>query len=89
MTNTVLVKHGYQKLADGSVEPKPYRPKTIGDAREIVRQVFERNKWDDDDRRRYFKMKSIDAERLDDLSGDELRVVIGDMEKAKMVLFNE
>lgn len=84
---SILTKHGYSQTTAGNVRPKPYRPKSIGDGRKLIFEVFERNRWDEDAQARYFAMKDIEARRLEDLTADDIRAVIGFMEKARMVLF--
>lgn len=84
---TVLERHGYMRSDRIGTVPKPYRPKSIGDAREIIRGVFERNKWDRDMQADYLKLKQIDKDNLDDLSAEEIRKVISQMEKSRMLIF--
>lgn len=83
----VLAQHGYIKGGDGEMRPKPYRPKTIGDARRMIFGVFERNRWDRATQARYFRMKGMDATRIEDLMTGDIRRVIEFLEAAKMLLF--
>ncbi len=89
MNATVLEKQGYVKSADGALRPRPYRPSSIGDARKLINEVFERNRWDRDDQARYFKMKGIEATRLEDLTAEDIRTVISSMENSRMMNFQD
>lgn len=85
----VLARHGYMKTGDGDMRPKPYRPKSIGDARALITEVFERNKWDERDIRVYLEMKLGPQKAFESLTPDEVRIVLAAMEKSKMLIFRE
>lgn len=86
-TNILAIKHNYQINADKTVTPKPYRPKSIGDAMKMIAGVFERNRWDVEAQSRYFKLKGIDAERIEGLTADEVRTLLAAMERSHLILF--
>ena len=70
------------------IAPKPFRPKTLGEARKIIADTFERNRWDEDSQRRYFAMKGVDTTRtVADLTIEEARSIIAAMERSRMVIF--
>lgn len=66
---------------------KPVRPKTINDARRLIAECFERQGWDEDSQKNYFEMKGIEAERLADVSPDDIRKIVAAMEKSHMLIF--
>ena len=86
---SVLIEHGYQLMSDGRVIPKPCRPKKKGEARAYLNEVFERNGWDERSRFKYMEMHGVEPKDVEDLSVEEMRIVLGAMEKSKMILFND
>lgn len=67
--------------------PEP-RPATIPQARELIARIFDENRWDADERRRYLKLKGYNAE-LAALTPEGVRCVIAAMESSRMVIFTK
>ncbi len=86
---SVLIEHGYQLMPDGKIVPKPCRPKTQGEARKYIVQIFDKNRWDERDRRKYMEMHDVEPKNVEDLSADEIRLLLKSMEDAQMILFRE
>jgi len=84
---SVLTKHGYTQSDRHGLRSKQYRPKSIGDARRMIAETFERNQWNRNDQERYFRGKGIDAKYLEELTNDDIRAVLGYFEKARMIIF--
>jgi hypothetical protein len=65
---------------------KPWkRPATVKEAREHVRRVFADTDWDADEQLRYLGTIDIFPERPHELTDDEVRAVIADFEKLRMI----
>lgn len=80
----------YTRTNAGGVRSKQYRPTTRGDARQLITEVFARQReggWDSRDVRVFFEGKGIAASSVDELSADQLRVVIDAMERNRMIHF--
>lgn len=84
-----LINHGYQIGPSGQPELKPMRPRSIGDARKQISQVFDRLKWDADSQKRYFALKGVDANKVDDLTPEQVRSVLGFLEASSMILYRD
>lgn len=77
---------------EGQVAPKPFRPKSIGDARALITQVFAKqgtDGWDETSIGSYLRIKGINASTVDELSPDDVRRVVKEMELSRMVLFRD
>lgn len=83
----VLLKHGYMLLPNGQTVPKPFRPKTLADAKRMIAAAFERNRWDENSRRKYLEMHGVTPKEANALSLAEARQIIAAMEKSRIVLF--
>ncbi len=86
---SVLIEHGYQLMGDGSIVPKPCRPRTKGEAREYIVEIFDGNQWDERDRRKFLEMHGVELKDDEELSVEEMRIILDAMEKSRMILFND
>ncbi|CAN5354067.1 hypothetical protein BH10ACI2_BH10ACI2_00160 [soil metagenome] len=84
---SILVKHGYMVDTDGQTVPKPFRPKTVGDAKSIVNSIFDKNKWTERDRLKYLEMHGVEPKQVEALQPGEVRTIVAAMEQSHMVLF--
>lgn len=72
---------------DHGIQPKHYRPKTAGDARQLVEEIFNRNRWDERSRLKYMELKGIEPKPLEKCTIEDLRILVAAMDKAHMVIF--
>ena len=86
--SSVLLKHGYMATQSGVV-PKPFRPKTLGDARQLITDALARQPWDEDAVARYFAMKGSAAKTVAELTGDDVRRILAEMERSRIVIFQD
>ena len=63
------------------------RPKTIPQGREIIRRTLDEMPWDADEQARYFKIHGVEARTPAELTEDEVRQIVADMEASRMVNF--
>lgn len=66
-------------------DPKTPRPRTITEARQLIRQTFDELGWNDTERKVFFELSGVAG---DEKEGDVRRLieVLGD---ARMILFEE
>lgn len=64
------------------------RPAPVSDAKRLIAKIFDENRWDADEQRRYLKLKGYNAE-LDRLTPEGVRAVIAAMEGSRMVIFRK
>lgn len=88
MTSSAMAKASYT-IGDRGIRPKDFRTATLGDARRLIGEIFDRNGWDERSRRVYFEMKGVTARRIEDLTIDEARKIVADMERSRMVIFTD
>lgn len=89
MNANFLSRKGYQQTAGGEIEAKPHRPKTLAEAKFLIEQTFERNRWDERSKEIYMKSKGVQPKEVSDLSVDETRVLIAALVASRMLLLNE
>lgn len=91
-TKQHLTNHGYAIGPDG-VLPKPYRPKSIGDGRMLIKQVFARqgiDGWDVGQQVTYLRNHGIDASSVNDLTPEQVRTCLREMEEnSRMISFRD
>jgi hypothetical protein len=63
------------------------RPKTRGAAVSIVLDVYRQNDWDEDAQRRHQLSLKLEAKQLTERTNDEIKTILDDFEKARMVIF--
>ena len=63
------------------------RPKTKGEAKSLIERTFRFNRWDADEIKRYLKMLRFENMNWKEFESDDLRIILDDFEKAKMILF--
>ena len=68
-------------------ELKAARPVKIGDARVLIAQTLDEMPWDAGEQARYFEIHGVAARTPAELSEDEVRQIIADMESSRMVNF--
>ncbi len=88
MAKSVLLGHGYM-LLDGKTVPKPFRPKTLGDAKRAIAAAFEKNRWDERSRFKYLEIHGVTPKEVNALSLGECRTILAAMEKSRIVLFQD
>lgn len=66
---------------------KSSRPQTLGEARDLIAETFKFNKWDKREQRVFCEMLGIVYSEKFDM--ETARLILADMEKAKMILFEE
>lgn len=88
MKDAALARLGYLSR-NGVYEARPRRPRTLAEAKSLIEQTFDRNKWDGDDRKRYLAMKNVEPKEVKDLTLDETRTVIAALEKSHMLLITD
>lgn len=81
-----MVDVSYIKTSRG-LRPKPYRPKTLGEARRLIDSILERNTWDERCRTRYLRSHDIEPKSISELTLDEARRILDDLERSRMVIF--
>lgn len=86
-TNVLVMAHGYMRSERDGILPKPYRPKSVGEAKRLIAATFERNRWDDDSCRRYIGMKIGEEKDLAETSPEETRTILAAMQRSRMVIF--
>jgi hypothetical protein len=92
MTTAAATSASYTRIDGGGLRPKQYRPKTVGDARRLIIEVFSRQReegWDERDIRVYLEGKGVPKARVEDLSPEETRAVMDALERASMIIFND
>jgi hypothetical protein len=65
------------------------RPKTKGEARKQIEEIYRLNDWDSDEQRRYQTRMGLEAKPLDEYGIDELRLILKDFEDSRMVLYRD
>ena len=85
MQTVVLMNVKYSLPPDKQID----RPKNLGEARAIITACFEENGWETDEQLRYLASVGVSGKTLSFLNVDELRAIIDDLSKAKMVLFKD
>jgi hypothetical protein len=88
------IPEGFQIGRNGELERKPTRPRTIGEARDMIRAIFVRQGldgigWNDDLQRKYFEQHGVSADSVDSLSPDNARKILEGMERSRMVNFRD
>lgn len=63
------------------------RPTTRGAAVLIVQDIYRQNDWDDDAQRRHQLSLKLDDKQLTERTNDEIKTILDDFEKARMVIF--
>lgn len=66
-------------------DQKDKRPETIGEALRMVNRIFAENDWREVEQRSYFESLGISGTD----SPADVRKIINDMERSKMILFAE
>jgi hypothetical protein len=84
-----MVKVELRQFEPGAMPPaaKNDRPRTLGEARAQIREVFEVNGWGESEKRYYLAALGISGSGPETLSAVETRIVVADMEKTRMILF--
>lgn len=67
-------------------DKKDKPPAKISDAKRLIERTFGEQPWDSSEQKRYFALLGIGND-LENLTADETRRVIRDLEKFKMVIF--
>jgi Mg2+ and Co2+ transporter CorA len=67
----------------------PLRPVMRQAAIATVEDVYRRNEWNDDEQRRYQRSFGLEEKTLHEMSNEEIRTILDDFEKARMVIFKE
>lgn len=65
------------------------RPKTLGDAINQILAVYDGNDWDDNEAAKHRELLGLEVKPLRDYSHDDLKVILGDFEKARMVIYQD
>ncbi|MGD9564476.1 MAG: hypothetical protein AB7Q37_18930 [Pyrinomonadaceae bacterium] len=66
--------------------PEP-RPKSLGEAKRLIKRIFDENEWSSSDVSRYQAMLGLKAEPIDQTDLGSAKVILSDLESARMVLF--
>lgn len=77
-------------IGSRGIEAKHYRPGTRNEARHLVAEIFAKqgsDGWDERSQRYYMAKLGIEPKPVDELSVDELRIIIDAMDKSHMVIF--
>ncbi len=70
-------------------EKKRPRPANLGEAREMIAEIYADNKWDEDEVHRYHKSLGIRSADLKKCSKAELILIVDDLERSLMVLLEK
>lgn len=76
----------------GHIEPKAFRPKSLGEAKRLIADTFDKqgpDGWDDHNRRKYLEMKGVEPKDVSELSVEECRIILVGMSKSQMIIFRE
>jgi hypothetical protein len=65
------------------------RPKTLADAKRLILDTFASNDWSESERLRYQDLLGLPSVPVESLDITSVRVIIEDMAKSKMILFEE
>jgi hypothetical protein len=68
--------------------PTP-RPKTLGDARRLIKETFERNRWDERAQRYYMNNLGIRPQPTEELSLEDTRTILDRMGRSHMIIFEQ
>lgn len=82
-----MLRLGYMIGPNGEAVRKPDRPKTIGEARQAIKSVFERNRWEQHNQFGYMENQNVEPKGVDQLDAGEIRTILAAMEKHRMILF--
>lgn len=77
-----------QSMVQQTFECLP-RPKTRGAAVSIVQDIYRQNDWDNEEQRRHQLSLRLDDKQLTERTNDEIKTILDDFEKARMVIFKE
>jgi hypothetical protein len=63
------------------------RPITRGAAVSIVQDIYRQNGWNDDAQKRHQLSLKLNDKQLTERTNDEIKTILDDFEKARMVIF--
>lgn len=63
------------------------RPTTIAAAKGLIARILQENDWSASEQAKYFELKGLNARSAEDLSPEEVRTVISQMEASRMINF--
>jgi hypothetical protein len=88
MTDTHAAKiiQRHEKAPQG---PRPFWPTTFGDARKLIKETMDANRWDARSQRFYLNNLGIRPVPIERLSKDECRTVLERMKRTRMIIFAE
>lgn len=66
---------------------RPPRPTTRAAAVSIVQDIYRQNDWDGDSQKRHQLSLKLDDKQLTERTNDEIKTILDDFEKARMVIF--
>lgn len=67
----------------------PPRPTVLSDARLLVDRIYGENAWGVIERASHQRMIGLNPKLLSEMSLDEVRIIVADLEKSKMVIFRD
>lgn len=67
---------------------RPTRPTTRGAAIAIVQDIYRQNDWDADAQKRFEASLALEDKQLTERTNEEIKVLIDDFEKSKMLIFS-
>jgi hypothetical protein len=70
-------------------DPKIPYPQTLGEAKAIIEETFKFNNWNEKEQEDYFLTVGISGKTTKELSLQETKDVLADMDKLRMVLFEK
>lgn len=65
------------------------RPATRGEAIRQIRETYSFNRWDESEHRKNSEMLGLESKRLADYTNKELKIILDDMEKHGMILYEK
>src|SRR5204862_3291565 len=78
------------KLLHGMPQgPRPFRPETLGEARQLIQKTFDRQRWDERSQRFYLNNLGLQPRPVAELDLDVCRLVLARMERSRMIIFAE
>ena len=69
--------------------PRPFRPETLGEARQLIQKTFDRQRWDERSQRFYLNNLGLQPRPVAELDLDACRLVLARMERSRMIIFAE
>lgn len=69
--------------------PRDRRPKTRAEAKRLIRETFDSNTWDEDEIKRYLKKRKFTDMNWREFSNEDLKLILDDFEKSKMIFFED